>query len=80
MNNNKLIRNIFKIHTTNLGISRIKKNLGINEEIISYCKNIILNPNSLIYQKGKNWYVELDSIILTINASSYTIITAHKKG
>lgn len=80
MNNNKLIQNIYKIRTTDLGISRIKKNLGINEEVISYCKNIILNPNSLIYQKGKNWYVELDSIILTINVSSYTIITAHKKG
>lgn len=80
MNNDKLIQNISKIHTTNLGISRIKKNLEIKEEVVRYCKNIILNPNSLIYQKGKNWYVELDSIILTINASSYTIITAHKKG
>lgn len=80
MNNNKSIQNISKIHTTNLGISRIKKNLEIKEEVVCYCKNIILNPNSFIYQKGKNWYVELDSIILTINASSYTIITAHKKG
>ena len=80
MNNNKLIQNVSKIHTTDLGICRIKKSLGINEEVISYCKNIILNSNSLIYQKGKNWYVELDFVILTINVSSYTIITAHKKG
>lgn len=80
MNNNKLIQNISKIHTTNLGISRIKENLEIKEEVVCYCKNMILNPNSFIYQKGKNWYVKLDSIILTINASSYTIITAYKKG
>lgn len=80
MNNNKLFQNISKIHTTNLGINRIKRNLEINEDAVAFCKNIILNPKSLIYQKGKNFYVENDAAILTINASSYTIITAHKKG
>jgi len=31
-----------------------------------------------IIEKGKNWYVHKDDIMITINASSYTIKTAHK--
>ncbi len=72
-----LINNINSIHTTEMGINRIKNNLHINDEVISYCKKIILNPKTNIYRKGKNYYCELDNIRLTINAYSYTIITAH---
>ncbi|MCQ2593467.1 MAG: DUF3781 domain-containing protein [Treponema sp.] len=32
-----------------------------------------------ISRKGKNWYVDIGSGIITVNAYSYTIITAHKK-
>ena len=49
MDKNELLMNIYKIHTTHLGISRIKRNLGI----------------------------ENGAIKITINATSYTIITAH---
>ena len=72
-----LINNINLIHTTKMGINRIKNNLYINDDVISYCKKIILNPKTNIYCKGKNYYCELDNIRLTINAYSYTIITAH---
>ena len=75
---NDIIINIDKMHTTKLGIERIKKNLNIKHDVIKYCQNIILNPNSIIYKKGKNWYCKLDNIIITINSYSYTIITAHK--
>ena len=75
---NDIIINIDKIHTTKLGIERIKKNLNIKNDVIKYCQNIILNPNRIIYKKGKNWYCKLDNIIITINTHSYTIITAHK--
>ena len=34
---------------------------------------------NLIIRKGKNWYVSIDDIIITVNAYSYTIITAHKE-
>ena len=76
---NNLIDNINKIHTTKLGINRIKKNLNIDEDVVDYCKNKILSNNCNIYIKGKNYYCEVDNIIITINSSSYTIITAHKK-
>lgn len=36
-----------------------------------------MDKNSKIYKQGKNWYVEIDHIKITINSYSYTIITAH---
>ena len=77
MDKNELLMNIYKIHTTHLGISRIKRNLGIEEDIVEFCKNKVLDKKSLIYRKGKNWYIENGAIKITINATSYTIITAH---
>ena len=77
MNKDILINNINLIHTTEMGIIRIKKNLFINEDVVNYCKKVIINPMTNIYRKGKNYYCELNNIKLTINAYSYTIITAH---
>ena len=75
---NSLITNINKLHTTNLGINRIRKNLMIDiEDVLTYCKNKILDKKSYIYKIGKNWYCETDNIRITINSHSYTIITAH---
>jgi len=76
--NEILLANIDKIHTTMLGINRIKKNLKIDCDVINYCKKIILDINSVIYKKGKNWYCENNNVRITINSFSYTIITAHK--
>lgn len=98
MTKNELLKNLDKIHTTELGVDRIKKNLELNEKnfsldkfsldeknydlthdsIVSYCKDKIKSPNAIIERKGKNWYVRIDDAIITVNASSYTIITAHK--
>lgn len=73
-----LLENIDKVHTTKLGVIRIKKNLKLDiNDVVKYCKNKILNPNCNIYKQGKNWYCEIDNIIITINSYSYTIITAH---
>lgn len=79
MDKNELLMNIYKIHTTHLGISRIKRNLGIEEDVVEFCKSKVLDKKSLIYRKGKNWYIENGAIKITINATSYTIITAHTR-
>ncbi len=76
---NKLLLNIDKLHTTIMGQDRIKKNLKINEDIVLYCKNKILDKNCVIWNKGKNYYCAIDNIIITVNMYSYTIITAHMK-
>ena len=78
MYTNELIKNINKIHTTELGIIRIKKNLKLEtDDVVKWCKSKIKNADNII-RKGKNQYVNKENII-TINAKSYTIITAHKK-
>ena len=78
-NVNELIENISKIHTTELGLLRIQKNLElVNIDVMAFCKDIIMNNESKIISNGKNWYVSLNSIVLTINRYSYTIITAYK--
>ena len=78
MNKEILLSNIDKIHTTKIGMDRIKKNLKLDtNDIIEYCKNKILDKNCNIYKQGKNWYCEINNIRITINAYSYTIITSH---
>ena len=80
MNKEDLIKNIDKIHTTEMGILRIKKNLKLDiNDVVEYCKSKVLDSNAVIYKNGKNWYCEMDNIILTINSYSFTIITAHIK-
>ena len=76
---NDLINNIDKLHTTKLGKERIKKNLDISGDVIKYCKEFILNNKTSIIENGKNYYCIMGNVIITVNASSYTIITAHKK-
>ena len=75
---NELLINLNKIHTTELGILRIKKNLELEtKDIVKWCKNQIKNSSKII-KKGKNWYINIENIIFTVNVNSYTIITAHK--
>ncbi|MCL1927820.1 MAG: DUF3781 domain-containing protein [Treponema sp.] len=75
---NDLLTNVNKIHTTDLGIIRIKKNLDLEtNNVVGWCKNRIKNAAKII-RNGKNWYVYKGNSIITINANSYTIITAHK--
>lgn len=74
-----LLSNLDKIHTTELGVVRIQRNLGITSDVVRYTKEKVLDPNSEIYKKGKNYYVVNNDEIFTINSYSYTIITAHKK-
>ena len=75
---NELIQNLDKLHTTELGKIRIQRNLELDiDDVVSWCKSII--PfSSNIERKGENRYVKTDDYIITINAYSYTIITAHK--
>jgi hypothetical protein len=74
----ELIKNINKVHTTALGIIRIKNNLELEtKDVVSWCKNKIKNADNII-KKGKNWYVYKKDYIIIINVNSYTIITAHK--
>lgn len=77
---NELLVNLNQFHTTELGVMRIKKNLSLDtDDVVRWCKLKTSSPKAIIRREGKNWYVHVDGCILTINAYSYTIITAHKE-
>lgn len=78
MHKKVLLENVEKIHTTEMGIGRIQKNLEISEEPVEYCISKLKKENSQVVKEGKNYYVEVDDCKITINSSSFTIITAHK--
>lgn len=92
----ELLENLEKLHTTKLGVVRIKRNLGLKtDDVIGWCKNTILSTAknieneksdgndgksaNKIFRQGKNWYIKTDGCTITVNAHSYTVITAHKE-
>jgi len=75
----ELLQNESRLHTTPLGFTRIQRNLGIEaENVVELCRAAIRNVNSNVFRRGKNYYCELDRVRWTINAKSFTIITAHR--
>lgn len=74
----ELLDNLDKLHTTDMGAKRIIKNLVLDsEDVVLWCRDIIMHKNAEIVRQGKNWYVRSNGCELTINAKSYTINTAH---
>ena len=74
---NDLQNNLDKLHITELGQIRIKKNLGLEaDDVAAWCREAIKKADIIIGQ-GKNWYVYRGGMVLTVNAQSFTIITAH---
>ena len=70
---------------TKMGLVRIAKNLGLqgmeDSDIINHCHKIILStPISKIEVRGKNYYLYSQeySAVLTINRSSFGIITVKR--
>lgn len=72
-----LLKNLDKLHTTELWIQRIKRNLSLEtDDVIPWCKNKISSPQAKISKQWKNFYVQIENYIFTINSYSFTIITA----
>ncbi|WP_462316006.1 DUF3781 domain-containing protein [Methanobrevibacter sp.] len=78
MHKKVLLENVDKIHTTEMGVGRIQRNLEISEEPVEYCISKLKKEDSKVIKEGKNYYVTVDECRITINSSSFTIITAHK--
>lgn len=76
----ELLNHLDKLHTTELGVIRIKRNLLLDkEDVVAWCKDKISSTHAIIIRRGKNVYVNVDDIVITVNAHSYTIITAHRE-
>ena len=79
MQNNELLNHLDKLHTTELGVERIKRNLALDtDHVVDWCRNRISSVEASISRKGNNWDIAVDGCIITVNAYSYTIITVHK--
>lgn len=77
---NDLTDNMDRIHTTAMGEKRIRGNLGLGgTDAAAWCRERILDGNAVMERRGKNWYVHADGCVITVNAGSYTIITAHRE-
>ena len=55
MHKKTLLENVDKIHTTEMGIGRIQRNLGISEEPVGYCISKLKQDNSIVRKEGKNY-------------------------
>ena len=77
----ELIGNLGRLHTTELGATRIRSNLSLaaEEDVVGWCKDKITAPGTAVSRKGKNWYAQTEGCIITVNARSCTIITAHRR-
>lgn len=75
-----LLLGIDRLHTTELGVFRIRRNLGLNEDIdaVRWCSEKIQSAECRVERRGKNYYVGFPGGIITVNAGSMTIITAKK--
>ena len=76
-----LLEHLSELHTTPLGAERIRRNLGLGTDVqdpVAWCRKKISGEHAVISRAGKNWYAAVDGCIITVNAASYTIITAHK--
>lgn len=72
-----LTANLDKLHTTDLGAARIKRNLNLQvDDVVLWSKEFVKQSDIIIGQ-GKNWYVYGSGVVITINALSNTVITAH---
>ena len=76
---NDLLIHLNDLHTTEMGVERIKRNLSIDtDDVVNWCREKIRHPDANIVRQGKNYYINIEEFIITVNSHSYTIITAHK--
>ena len=76
----ELLNALDKLHTTKLGVERIRKNIGENvADVTEWAKTQIRLPNADIKRVGKNYRVTAGRYLITVNAGSLTVITAHKE-
>lgn len=68
-----------KLHTTELGAQRIRKNLALEcDDAVEWCRKRLLCKDASVTRRGKNLYVVTDGCEITVNLESGTVITAHR--
>lgn len=75
----RLLKALDKLHTTEAGEARIRKNIGDVPDVIEWARAQITRVDADIKRVGKNYRVTAGEYLVTVNAGSLTVITAHKK-
>ena len=76
---NNLLANIARLHTTKMGAERIARNLSLpTGDAVAWCRRAIESADDII-RRGKNFYIRAGDVTVTVNASSFTVITAHRR-
>ncbi len=73
-----MLTKIDELHTTPMGVERIKRNLCIDTDPVEWCKSAIMSSDAVTERKGKNYYITSKGAVITVNTNSLTIITAHR--
>lgn len=74
----ELLRGLDKLCITERGKERVKKNLSLaTDDVAGWCGELLMRADTKVTRKGKNYYAAAEDCIVTINAGSLTIITAH---
>ena len=81
MEEKSLTASLDRLHTTPLGILRLRRNLGLPDaaDPVAWCREQIAAPDTAVTRRGKNWYAETEGAVITVNAYSLTVITAHRR-
>ncbi len=76
---NDLIKNLDKLHTTEIGVERIKGNCQIEtDDAVQWSRMHIPDENVKMERIGKNGDIFTDHCKITVKAHSHTIIIAHR--
>ena len=53
---NALTQNLDKIHTTQMGVERIRRNLGLQtDDVVAWCKDAVKNADIMLLEKAKTY-------------------------
>lgn len=75
----ELLEHLDRLHTTEQGAIRLRRNLALPDiDPVLWCRRQITAPDATAVRRGKNWYITVGGAVITVNAHSYTIITAHR--
>ena len=65
--NMDLINHLDKIHTTPMGMERIRKNLCLDiDDVVFWSVQVISDETSEISRKGKNWYIRKGTVLIEV--------------
>ncbi|MCM1165597.1 MAG: DUF3781 domain-containing protein [Lachnospiraceae bacterium] len=67
------------LRCTAAGRERVKRNMypRSTDMVVDWCRRRLNREETVVTKKGKNYYAVAAGCTITINAESYTIITAH---